>query len=182
MHKNNKWSNWLIKIFTILTLFVLTGCEATQIITPSEMPNTNISIPKEETPASPVQKEETAIKTQTTSVQVKSGQNYSTKDEVAAYIHEFKDLPPNFITKKEAEKLGWDNSKGNLWKVTDEKSIGGDSFGNMEGLLPKASGRRYYECDINYKGSYRGAERIIYSSDGLIFYTKDHYKSFKKLY
>jgi ribonuclease T1 len=182
MHKNNKWSNWLIRIFTILTLFVLTGCEATQVVTPSEMPNINISIPKAETPVSPVQKEETPNKTETTSVQVKSGQNYSTKDEVAEYIHEFKELPPNFITKKEAGKLGWDNSKGNLWKVTSKMSIGGDSFGNMEGLLPKASGRKYYECDINYNGGYRGAERIVYSNDGVIFYTKDHYKTFKKLY
>ena len=162
MLKNNKWKNWLIKISMILFLFILAGCQATKIITPPETPNTN--------------------KTETTTVQVKKLQNYSTKDEVAAYIHEFKVLPPNFITKKEAETLGWDNSKGNLWEVTKKKSIGGDSFGNMEGLLPKASGRKYYECDINYNGGYREAERIIYSNDGLIYYTNDHYKTFKKLY
>ena len=182
MLKNNKWSNWLIKICTILFLFIFAGCEATNIITPIETPNTNVSIPKESTTVSPPQKEQPPSKTETTKVQVKKGQNYSTKDEVADYIYEFKVLPPNFITKKEAEKLGWDNSKGNLWKVTNKKSIGGDSFGNMEGLLPKATGRKYYECDINYNGGYRGAERIVYSNDGVIYYTNDHYKTFKKLY
>jgi guanyl-specific ribonuclease Sa len=182
MHKNNKSKNWLLKICTILFLLILAGCQATKIITPPETPNINISIPKEETSISPAQKEQPPNRTDTTKVKVKKGQNYSTKDEVAAYIHEFKILPANFITKAEAQKLGWDNSKGNLWEVTKQKSIGGDSFGNMEGLLPKANGRKYYECDINYKGGYRGAERIVYSNDGLIFYTNDHYKTFKKLY
>lgn len=182
MLRNNKWSNWLIRIFTILMLVFFVGCEANNIITPSETPGTNVSIPKESATVSPPQKEQPQSKTETTKVQIKKGQNYSSKDEVAAYIDEFKVLPPNFITKKEAEKRGWDNSKGNLWKVTDKKSIGGDSFGNFEGLLPKASGRKYYECDINYNGGYRGAERIIYSNDGAIYYTNDHYKTFEKLY
>lgn len=182
MQKNNKWSHWLIKILTFLFLITLSGCQTTKIATQPQTPNTNVSVPKESTSVSEAQKEQPTNKTESAAVQVKKGQNYSTKDEVAAYIHEFKELPPNFITKKEAEKLGWDNSKGNLWKVTDKRSIGGDTYGNFEGLLPKANGRRYYECDINYKGGYRGAERIVYSNDGLIFYTNDHYKSFKKLY
>lgn len=166
MLKNYKWSNWFIRICTILLFVLFVGCEANNIVAPTKSPVTKVS---------PTQ-------TENGSVQVKKGQNYSTRDEVAAYIHKYKELPPNFITKKEAEKLGWDNSKGNLWKVTDKKSIGGSSFGNFEGLLPKASGRKYYECDINYHGGYRGAERIIYSNDGVIYYTKDHYKTFKKLY
>ena len=107
---------------------------------------------------------------------------YSTPDLVAAYIHTFNKLPSNFITKKEAEQLGWISSKGNLWDVTDQMSIGGNKFGNYEGLLPKKSGRQWYECDVNYKGGRRGAERIVYSNDGLIYYTKDHYESFTKLY
>lgn len=118
----------------------------------------------------------------TFNVTVNRGQNYSTRDEVAAYIHQYHVLPPNYLTKQEAQKLGWDNSKGNLWQVTDHKSIGGDFFGNREGLLPKASGRQYFECDIDYYGGYRGAKRIVYSNDGLIFYTDDHYASFSKLY
>lgn len=115
-------------------------------------------------------------------VQFEEGQPYSSKDEVAAYLHLFKSLPPNFITKKEAGEAGWDNSKGNLWEVTDKKSIGGDYFGNREGLLPNGEGRRYFECDIDYQGGYRGPERIVYSNDGLIFYTADHYESFEQLY
>jgi len=98
------------------------------------------------------------------------------------YIKTYGCLPPNFITKDDAEDLGWVSSKGNLHDVAPGKSIGGDRFGNREGLLPKASGRQYYECDINYSGGHRGAERIVYSNDGLIFYTSDHYESFTQLY
>ncbi len=107
---------------------------------------------------------------------------YSTPDLVAAYIHTFNKLPSNFITKKEAQQLGWVSSKGNLWDVTDNMSIGGDKFGNYEGLLPKKNGRQWYECDVNYTGGYRGSERILYSNDGLIYYTDDHYESFTQLY
>ena len=107
---------------------------------------------------------------------------YTARDEVAMYIKTYGCLPANFITKDEAEDLGWISSKGNLHEVAPGKSIGGDRFGNREGLLPKASGRQYYECDINYSGGHRGAERIVYSNDGLIFYTADHYESFTQLY
>ena len=108
--------------------------------------------------------------------------SYSSKEDVALYIHLYNKLPSNFITKKKAEELGWDNKEGNLWDVTDKMSIGGDRFGNYEGLLPEKDGRKYYECDIDYDGGYRGAKRIIYSNDGLIFYTDDHYDTFSQLY
>lgn len=107
---------------------------------------------------------------------------YTTKEDVARYLHLYGELPPNFITKSEAAALGWEASKGNLWEVTEHKSIGGDRFGNREGLLPSEEGRQYYECDIHYEGGYRGAERIVYSSDGLVYYTPDHYASFELLY
>ena len=71
--------------------------------------------------------------------------------------------------------------KGNLDKVAKGKSIGGDRFGNYDKKLPEAKGRIWKECDINYEGGYRGSERIIYSSDGLIYYTNDHYNSFKEI-
>lgn len=106
---------------------------------------------------------------------------YTSKEEVAEYIYLYGHLPSNYITKSEAEDLGW-KSKGNLDKVAPGKSIGGDKFGNREGLLPKAKGRQYYECDIDYKKGSRNAKRIIYSNDGLIFYTEDHYESFELLY
>lgn len=107
---------------------------------------------------------------------------YTTPHEVAAYIHLYGTLPKNFITKSDASALGWKSSEGNLWEVTDHMSIGGDKFGNREGLLPKADGRQWYECDVNYEGGYRGAERILYSNDGLIYYTDDHYETFTQLY
>lgn len=111
---------------------------------------------------------------------LKESGTYTSKEDVADYIHEFGHLPSNYITKKEAKKLGWVSSEGNLAEVAPGKSIGGDRFGNYEGLLPE--GREYYECDINEDGGYRGAERIIYSTDGLIYYTGDHYETFDLLY
>ena len=112
-------------------------------------------------------------------------EDYSDKDHVAAYLHEFGELPPNYITKREAQEMGWVNSLGNLWQVAPEMSIGGDSFGNYEGKLPKARGRTYYECDIDYDPledhGRRNGKRIIYSSDGLIFYTEDHYNTFEEI-
>ena len=117
-----------------------------------------------------------------TLILVEKGESYTGKDEVALYIYGFECLPDNFITKKEAQSLGWSSSKGNLDKAAPGKSIGGDRFGNYEGLLPKEKNRQYYECDINYEGGYRQAERIIYSNDGLVYYTQDHYNSFEQLY
>lgn len=107
---------------------------------------------------------------------------YTSKEDVALYIHIYDKLPNNFINKKEASNLGWKSSEGNLWEVTDKMSIGGDKFGNREKLLPMKEGRQYYECDINYEGGYRGPERLVYSNDGLIYYTEDHYESFTLLY
>lgn len=182
MSKIKQWSNWLIRIYTILLLFFLVGCGVSNDIKTPQNPGINQSVSDENLKVSPNEKEQEPSDTDTVKVQVKKGESYTTKDEVAAYIHQFKELPPNYITKKEAQKLGWDSSKGNLWDVTDKKSIGGDSFGNFEGLLPKAEGRKYYECDINYNGGFRGSERLVYSNDGLIYYTNDHYKTFQRLY
>jgi len=126
--------------------------------------------------------ETTLNESSTSETQIEELSSYTSKDEVALYIYTFEKLPDNFITKQQAMKLGWDNSKGNLWEVTDQKSIGGDVFRNFEGLLPKEKGRIYYEADIDYQGGYRNALRIVFSNDGLIFYTNDHYSSFERLY
>ena len=107
---------------------------------------------------------------------------YISKDEVAFYLHEYGRLPGNYITKKEAQELGWDNKKGNLSEAAPGKSIGGSHFGNYEKALPEKKGRKYYECDLEYQGGYRGAKRLVYSNDGLIFYTEDHYQTFEQLY
>ena len=112
---------------------------------------------------------------------VEAGGRYDTMEEVAIYLTFFDELPENYITKKEAQALGWDNRKGNLWKVADGCSIGGDRFGNYEGLLPDAKGRRWTECDIGFDGGYRNGRRIVFSNDGLIYYTADHYQSFDEI-
>ncbi len=143
---------------------------------------------KDEAPASkPVSKPDAEAPPKEQEAFVTYGEDYDDKDHVAAYLREFRELPPNYITKKEAQALGWESSLGNLWEVAPGKSIGGDRFGNYEGLLPTAKGRQYYECDIDYgldRDRYRGGrngKRIIFSSDGLIFYTEDHYNTFEDI-
>lgn len=108
-------------------------------------------------------------------ITVTRGEQYHDKDHVALYLHTFRTLPPNYITKSEADSIRNWQSKGYY--------IGGDRFGNREGALPKKNGRQYYECDISYtSSSNRGTRRIVYSNDGLIYYTGDHYKTFTQLY
>ncbi len=116
------------------------------------------------------------------SINVEENGNYTSKDDVALYIHTYGKLPLNYITKAKAQEMGWDPEKGNLSDVLPGMSIGGSAFGNYEGNLPRATGRRYFECDIDYEGGYRGAKRLIYSNDGLVFYTEDHYNTFEQLY
>lgn len=107
---------------------------------------------------------------------------YTSKEEVAAYLIKYEKLPSNYITKTKASRLGWVAEEGNLWEVTDQMSIGGGEYKNFEGLLPEKEGRIYRECDIDYEGGHRNSKRIVYSNDGLIYYTDDHYESFTLLY
>ncbi len=104
--------------------------------------------------------------------------SYFSKEEVALYLYQYGELPGNFITKKEARKLGW--SGGSVQKYAPGKAIGGDVFGNYEGVLPDGD---YHECDIDTDGKKsRGAKRIVFSDDGRIYYTDDHYETFELLY
>ena len=111
---------------------------------------------------------------------------YTSKDDVAAYIIAYGRLPSNFITKDEAKKAGWSGSGSDAldnYKSLKNKCIGGDYFGNYENKLPKKNGRTYTECDIDtLNAKQRGVKRIVFSNDGLIYYTEDHYESFKLLY
>lgn len=102
--------------------------------------------------------------------------------DIADYIFAHGTLPDNFLTKSEARQLGWDSSQNYVSDVAPGYSIGGDKFGNYEGLLPDASGRKWYEADANYTVGPRGAERILYSSDGLVYYTNDHYQTFTEMH
>lgn len=121
------------------------------------------------------------IQLQAADYPVEKNGRYSTMEEVAVYLATFDQLPGNFITKNKAQDRGWDNREGNLDEVAPGCSIGGDRFGNYEGQLPDKKGRKWTECDINFDGGYRGAERIVFSSDGLIYYTNDHYNTFTQI-
>lgn len=107
--------------------------------------------------------------------------SYDSVQDVALYLQTYGQLPDNYITKNEAEDLGW--SGGSVEKYAPGKAIGGDRFSNREGLLPKANGRTWTECDIDTLGeNSRGAKRLVFSNDGLIYYTDDHYESFERVY
>ena len=107
--------------------------------------------------------------------------HYNSKEDVSLYIHIYGELPENYITKSECQKLGYDHSRAQY--AVPDGAIGGDTFGNREGLLPKAPGRTWKECDIDtWDKNARGKKRIVFSNDGLIYYTDDHYESFELLY
>ncbi|MBR5995896.1 MAG: ribonuclease [Eubacteriaceae bacterium] len=132
-----------------------------------------------QTPPSPVQPNSPGNSGSTESVDEKG--SYYDKDHVALYIHIYGKLPDNFVTKSEARAAGW--SGGSVEKYIKGAAIGGDVFSNREGKLPQKNGRTWYECDIDTLGkNERGAKRIVFSDDGLIYYTADHYGSFELLY
>lgn len=107
---------------------------------------------------------------------------YTARDDVAAYLHAYGHLPNNYLTRDQAKALGWSSKKDNLAAVAPGCAIGGDSFGNREGLLPGKDGRVWFECDVNGQNSQRSDERLVYSNDGLIYYTPDAHRSFERLY
>ena len=150
--------------------------------TPTAAPET--AVPSESTASTPTAAPETAVPSEASGnpgSRLTEDGVYDSKDEVALYIHLFGHLPSNYITKKQAEELGW--SGGSLEPYAPGKCIGGSRFGNYEGLLPDARGRSWTECDIDTMGARsRGAKRIVFSNDGLIYYTGDHYNHFELLY
>lgn len=104
-----------------------------------------------------------------------------TNDEIVVkYLKEHGELPDYYITKSEAKSLGWVPSKGNLCEVAPGKAIGGDIWTNRQKSLPTKSGRRYFEADLNYNCGNRNADRVVFSNDGLVFVTFDHYRSFEE--
>jgi guanyl-specific ribonuclease Sa len=105
---------------------------------------------------------------------------YSSQEDVAAYLVTYHHLPENYITKKQAQKLGWEG--GSLERYAPGKCIGGSRFGNYEGKLPDDT--VYYECDIDTLGAKkRGAKRLVYSEGcETVYYTDDHYETFTLLY
>ncbi|MDY4921367.1 MAG: ribonuclease domain-containing protein [Phascolarctobacterium sp.] len=180
------------KIFAfILSLIfcfsVLTGCGTSNKKTDADATNKKVTVTlnggteKQQQVLNQGQNKAANVKANSGKLKISEGAAYTDKEHVAAYINEFAKLPHNYITKNQAKKLGW-QTKGTLDKVAPGKSIGGDRYGNYEGKLPKKNGRTWTECDIDYVKGNRNAKRIVFSNDGLIYYTGDHYKSFTKLY
>ena len=207
MERMKKWfSKWALALMaTLMVLTGLAGCsskdvetaldvaiEVIEVVESLEAMETETQISSgseqtsEQTEAQTTSEAETeAIETEDEAAVIDEDGHYTSKEEVALYLYTYGKLPSNFITKKEAENLGWkkkDGEAGQLHVVAPGMSIGGSSFGNYEGLFPEKKGRKYFECDINYVKGNRGAERLVYSNEGLIFYTGDHYESFEQLY
>ncbi len=142
---------------------------------------------KKKTTASPVSPSLTASPSPTATpspspaASIEEDGTYTAPQDIADYLFTYGRLPGNFLTKKEAQALGWDSRYNYVGDVAPGMSIGGDYFGNYEQKLPTAKGRKYYECDCSYTGTRRGAERIIFSNDGLVYYTADHYETFTEM-
>lgn len=130
-------------------------------------------------PTNPVNREESIISSEREKILV--GIDELTAEEVVVkYVKKHGELPAYYLTKAEARKQGWVAHEGNLCEVLPGKAIGGDHFGNREGLLPRAKGRKYVEADLNYHCGQRNSDRLVFSNDGLVYVTKDHYRSFQK--
>ena len=164
----------------LILLFALTACAPAQIV-PTQPP-----APAQQTTDLPLLQDEPAsagseakTEAQPLSAPDENGAYYDVEN-VVRYLAAYGRLPGNFITKNAARDLGWNG--GSVESVRPGAAIGGDRFGNREGLLPQAKGRTYTECDIDTEGaSGRGAKRLVFSNDGLFFYTDDHYESFTEL-
>ena len=174
----HRWGRFLVLLTAVLALFLLSGCGASQAQAKSDNKNNKAESTVSVAANTPAQTESGNAKSGLT---VDENGTYTSKDEVALYIHTYGHLPSNFITKKDAQNEGWPGH-GSLGKCLPGMSLGGTRFGNYEGALPEKDGRVYYECDIDYDGGSRNAKRIVYSNDGLVFYTEDHYATFEQLY
>ena len=196
---------WLSGLLAALTLFSLTACggladlpeipekaqvedagllpaeEAEGMEDPTDTEDPGDAAQEEGDPALPAQPDAGPEGQEAEPAPLPEDGSYTTKEDVALYIYTYGHLPGNFITKREAQNLGWPG--GDLEPYAPGKCIGGSRFGNYEGLLPDAEGRTWTECDIDTLGAgSRGAKRVVFSNDGLIYYTGDHYESFELLY
>ena len=170
----------LIALLVVLALLAVTerSAEPAAVV---EEPLSLVETPVEAEPLLTIPEEETQAPEEEKPLLLDEHGSYDSKEDVALFIHLYGRLPDNYMTKKEAEALGWEG--GSLERYAPGMCIGGSRFGNYEGLLPEAKGRSYTECDIDTLGANsRGPKRIVYSNDGLIYYTDDHYESFELLY
>jgi len=169
-------------ILIFLLVFSLTGCSEADIEAIVEIADVVIEATEEQTlPDETITVEEAAAEdsTENTAAAIAEDGWYYSAEDVSEYLYTYSCLPENFITKDEARALGWEG--GSVEVYAPGYAIGGDRFGNREKILPED--HIYYECDIDTNGaSSRGAKRIVFSEDGLIYYTEDHYETFTLLY
>lgn len=97
------------------------------------------------------------------------------------WLIRFKHLPSYYISQEDAANLGWEAKLGNLSNVAPGKMLAKGIYQNRNGHLPQESGRIWYEADINYKSGWRNDQRILYSNDGLVFVSYDHYQTFTEI-
>ncbi|MBQ9823819.1 MAG: hypothetical protein IJM63_04925 [Solobacterium sp.] len=186
----SEFRKYLLALLSAATLFSASGCtkkkpEPTPTPTAETEPaatekSENPEVTEEPVTTPEATDEPVSTPEPTPEASISEDDIYDTKDEVALYIYTFHHLPSCYMTKKEARKRGWEG--GALNRTIKGMCIGGDYFGNYEGLLPE-TGEDYYECDIDtmYKKS-RGSKRIIYTESGDVWYTDDHYESYTQLY
>ena len=190
---------WLSLLLAAVMLFSMAACTAEEVDTALDILDAVASaIPDETQPSTAPAEDQTTPPSQAPPTQAPTEApaeapteaepwlpedgEYDDKDNVALYIHLYGKLPSNFLSKSKARsQYGWEY--GPLDKLSPGKAIGGSQFGNNEGILPDAKGRTWTECDIDTVGKdSRGAKRIVFSNDGLIYYTEDHYETFELLY
>ncbi len=176
-----KLKRWAALLLAAALIFALAGCRQTAPEpTPTLTALTEVT-PSSSTAPSPSPSPSPVDEPKGNTESLDENGAYDSKEDVALYIHTYGELPDNYITKDEAEDLGWNG--GSVERYAPGMCIGGDTFGNREGLLPEENGRVWTECDIDTLGeNSRGAKRIVYSNDGLIYYTDDHYENFELLY
>lgn len=176
------------RLFTVilaLMMLFLTAC----VNTPDSrsLPASTETLQSEDTEASESPSETTLpLQTESTEPVLSDegfpveGESYYDLINVVLYLELYSELPPNYITKKEAQALGWQG--GSVEKYKEGAAIGGDHFSNYEGQLPRVKGRNYTECDIDTNGYHsRGSRRLIFTDDGLYYYTSDHYETFSEV-
>ena len=96
------------------------------------------------------------------------------------HIKNVNKLPDNYITKEELKSFHWKRGKAPS-NYAPGKIVGGNIYKNDDLHLPHEMKRIWYEADINYVQGKRNSQRLVYSDDGLIFVTYNHYQTFYEI-
>ncbi len=96
------------------------------------------------------------------------------------YLIRYGKLPDYYIDINNLRELGWKDGKSPS-KYAPGKMLTRGRYFNDNKHLPDAPGRLWFECDINYYEGRRNQHRILYSNDGLMFVTYDHYETFYEI-